>query len=299
MASSAVAARARAHPGMFEAAGRKPSEKLVEALTLHVVVGIGAIIMVFPFLWMILTSLKDSSQAFLIPPRWIPNPWALDNYPRSLQALPFDIGYFNSFYISAIVVTCTLLTASMAAYAFAKIKFPGREIVFLLFLATMMVPYQVTIIPLFLIMKYLGWVDTHLAIIVPPALFNAFAVFLLRQFIRGIPKELEEAAMIDGCNRLRTYWQIILPLLVPAMAALGIFLFLGSWNSFFVPLIFLNSPELFTVPLMLNQFRGQYTVDWTLLMAGSAIAVIPVLVVYVLGQRKIIEGITLTGLTGR
>jgi multiple sugar transport system permease protein len=284
---------------MFEAAGRKPSEKLVEALTLHVVVGIGAIIMVFPFLWMILTSLKDSSQAFLIPPRWIPNPWALDNYPRSLQALPFDIGYFNSFYISAIVVTCTLFTASMAAYAFAKIKFPGREIVFLLFLATMMVPYQVTIIPLFLIMKYLGWVDTHLAIIVPPALFNAFAVFLLRQFIRGIPKELEEAAMIDGCNRLRTYWQIILPLLVPAMAALGIFLFLGSWNSFFVPLIFLNSPELFTVPLMLNQFRGQYTVDWTLLMAGSAIAVIPVLVVYVLGQRKIIEGITLTGLTGR
>jgi multiple sugar transport system permease protein len=284
---------------MFVAAGQKPGAKLVETITLHVLVAIGAIGMAFPFLWMILTSFKDSSQAFLIPPKWIPNPWALDNYPRSLQALPFDIGYFNSFYISFIVVTCTLLTASMAAYAFAKIKFPGREIVFLLFLATMMVPYQVTIIPLFLIMKQLGWVDTHLAIIVPPALFNAFAVFLLRQFIRGIPKELEEAAMIDGCNRLRTYWQIILPLLVPAMAALGIFIFLGSWNSFFVPLIFLNSPELFTVPLMLNQFRGQYTVDWTLLMAGSAIAVIPVLVVYIAGQRKIIEGITLTGLTGR
>jgi multiple sugar transport system permease protein len=297
MATSSVAARAPA--GMYVAAGRKPGERLMEELVLHVLVILGAIVMVFPFLWMILTSLKDSGQAFLIPPTVIPDPWVLENYPRSLQALPFDIAYFNSFYISVIVVTCTLLTASMAAYAFAKIRFPGREVVFILFLATMMVPYQVTIIPLFLIMKALGWVDTHLAIIVPPALFNAFAVFLLRQFIRGIPKELEEAAMIDGCNRFRTYWQIILPLLVPAMAALGIFIFLNTWNSFFQPLIFLNSPELFTVPLMLNQFRGEYTVDWTLLMAGSAIAVIPVLVVYILGQRKIIEGITLTGLTGR
>jgi len=297
MATSSVAVRAPA--AMYVAAGRKPGRRLMEEISLHILVIAGAIVMMFPFVWMILTSLKDSGQAFLIPPKWIPDPWVLENYPRSLQALPFEIGYFNSFYISLIVVSSTLLTASMAAYAFAKIKFPGREVLFLVFLATMMVPYQVTIIPLFLIMKALGWVDTHLAIIVPPALFNAFAVFLLRQFIRGIPKELEEAAMIDGCNRFRTYWQIILPLLVPAMSALGIFLFLGSWNSFFVPLIFLNSPELFTVPLMLNQFRGQYTVDWTLLMAGSAIAVIPVLVVYILGQRKIIEGITLTGLTGR
>jgi multiple sugar transport system permease protein len=280
-------------------AAHKPLSKQLETVGLQVLVALGAFIMAFPFLWMILTSLKDSSQAFLIPPKWIPDPWAWDNYPRSLQALPFGIAYFNSLYISVIVVTCTLLTASMAAYAFAKINFPGRELLFLLFLATMMVPQQVTIIPLFLIMKWLGWVDTHLAIIVPPALFSAFAVFLLRQFIRGIPKELEEAAMIDGCNRFRTYWQIILPLLVPAMSALGIFLFLGSWNNFFVPLIFLNTPELFTVPLMLNQFRGQYTVDWTLLMAGSAIAVLPVLIVYIVGQRKIIEGITLTGLTGR
>ena len=280
-------------------AARKPVSQQLETVGLQVLLALGAFIMAFPFLWMILTSLKDSTQAFLIPPKWIPDPWAWENYPASLQALPFGIAYFNSLYISIIVVTCTLLTASMAAYAFAKINFPGREVVFLLFLATMMVPQQVTIIPLFLIMKWLGWVDTHLAIIVPPALFSAFAVFLLRQFIRGIPKELEEAAMIDGCNRFRTYWKIILPLLVPAMSALGIFLFLGSWNNFFVPLIFLNSPDLFTVPLMLNQFRGQYTVDWTLLMAGSAIAVLPVLIVYIVGQRKIIEGITLTGLTGR
>jgi multiple sugar transport system permease protein len=295
MASTAVVRRGYVAPD----AAHKPLSYYVEAGAVHVALAVGALLMAFPFLWMILTSFKDSSQAFVIPPKWIPDPWALENYPASLQALPFGLAYFNSLYISVIVVGCTLLTASMAAYAFAKIQFPGRELLFLLFLATMMVPGQVTIIPLFLIMKYLGWVDTHLAIIVPPALFSAFAVFLLRQFIRGIPKDLEEAAMIDGCNRWRTYWQIILPLLVPAMSALGIFLFLGAWNNFFVPLIFLNSPELFTVPLMLNQFRGQYTVDWTLLMAGTAVAVIPALIVYIIGQRKIIEGITLTGLTGR
>ena len=279
--------------------GIKPGTNQVQTIILHVVLSIGAFMMVFPFLWMILTSLKDISQAFLIPPKWIPDPVVWSNYPASLQALPFGRAYFNSFYISFIVVGVTLITASMAAYAFAKIRFPGHELVFMLFLATMMVPGQVTIIPLYLIMQQLGWVDTHLSIIVPGMLFNAFAVFLLRQFIRGIPKELEEAAIVDGANRWKIYWSIILPLLVPALSALGIFLFLGSWNNYFTPLIFLSDPNKFTVPLMLDQFKGQYTVDWTLLMAGSAIAVIPVLIVYLIGQRKIIEGITLTGLTGR
>lgn len=297
MASTAVPSSPRV--SARRGSGRKPGSSVAQEIILHILLGLGAFTMVFPFLWMVLTSFKDISQAFLIPPKWIPDPWVWQNYPASLQALPFGRAYFNSFYISVISVGVTLITASMAAYAFAKIRFPGHEIVFLLFLATMMVPSQVTIIPLFLIMKQLGWVDSHLSIIVPGALFNAFAVFLLRQFVRGIPKEMEEAALIDGANRWRIYWQIILPLLVPAMAALGIFLFLGSWNNFFYPLIFLNSPDLFTVPLMLNQFRGQYTVDWTLLMAGSAVAVIPVLVVYIIGQRKIIEGITMTGLTGR
>ena len=272
---------------------------LLRTVALHVVLSIGAFIMAFPFVWMVLTSLKDFSQAFLIPPKWLPDPFVWENYPRSLEALPFGQAYFNSFYISTTVVILSLLTASMAAYAFAKIDFPFRESIFVLFLATLMVPYQVTIIPLYLIMGKIGWVDTHWALIVPPALFNAFGVFMLRQFIRSIPKELEEAAIIDGASRWTVYWRVILPLVVPALAALGIFVFLGSWNSFFHPLIFLNSTEKFTVPLLLNQFRGQYTVDWALLMAGSAIAVIPVLMVYVLGQRQIIEGVTLTGLAGR
>jgi multiple sugar transport system permease protein len=272
---------------------------MLATVVLHALLIIGAFLMVFPFLWMVLTSLKEFSQAFLIPPKWIPSPFVWGNYPRSLQALPFGRAYFNSFYIAFTVVVFSLLTASMAAYAFAKINFPLREPIFVLFLATLMVPGQVTIIPLYIILTKLGWVDTHWALIVPPSLFSAFGVFLLRQFIRGIPKELEEAAIVDGANRWTIYTRVILPLLVPALSALGIFVFLGSWNNFFNPLIFLSSQEKFTVPLMLNQFRGQYTVDWTLLMAGSAIAVIPVLIVYMIGQRQIIEGITLTGLTGR
>jgi multiple sugar transport system permease protein len=279
--------------------GSKPGESLASALLLHAVLIIGAVIMSFPFLWMILTSFKDFGQAFQVPPTFLPDPWIWSNYPNSWEALPFNKAYFNSFYITTLVVGSTLLTASMAAYAFAKINFPFREPLFMLFLATMMVPQQVTIIPLYLIMRNIGWLDSHLSLIVPGAIFNAFAVFLLRQFIRSIPKELEEAAIVDGANRLFIYVKIILPLLVPAMAALGIFVFLGSWNSFFHPLIFLNSGDKFTVPLLLNQFRGRYTVDWTLLMAASSLAVVPVLVVYSFCQRQIIEGITLTGLTGR
>jgi len=279
--------------------GSKPGASLLLTIALHIVLSLGALVMIFPFIWMVLTSLKDLSQAFLVPPKWIPDPFVWGNYARSFQALPFGQAYFNSFYITLIVVVSSLFTASLAAYAFAKIDFPFREPIFVLFLATLMVPGQVTIIPLYIIMTKIGWVDTHYSLIVPPALFNAFGVFLLRQFIRGIPKELEEAAIVDGANRWVIYSKVILPLLVPALAALGIFVFLGSWNSFFFPLIFLSSPEKFTVPLLLNQFRGQYTVDWSLLMAGSAIAVVPVLIVYLIGQRQIIEGITLTGLTGR
>ena len=156
----------------------------------------------------------------------------------------------------------------MAAYAFAKITFPFREPLFILFLATMMVPGQVTIIPLYLIMKNIGWLDTHLAIIVPSAPLNAFGVFLLRQFFRGIPKEMEEAAIVDGANRWTIYARIMLPLIKPALSALGIFTFLGMWNNFFNPLIFLSGTDKFTVPMMLNLYRGMYSTDWTLMMAG-------------------------------
>jgi multiple sugar transport system permease protein len=268
------------------------------SILLHLALICGALFMVMPFIWMLSTSVKTFSQAFSVPPIWIPHPFVWQNYPDSLQALPFNLAYFNSTYISLIVVVSQLLTCSMAGYAFARIRFPLRGPLFILFLATLMIPLQVTIIPLFLIMRQLNWLDNHLSIIVPYALFNAFGVFLMRQFIKGIPRELEEAAIIDGANRWTLFWRIIFPLLKPPLAALGIISFLGQWNNFFTPLIMLSSQNLFTVPMMLNQFRGQYTTDWTLLMAGSAIAIVPILIIYIIGQRHIIQGIATTGLKG-
>ncbi|MBO7744460.1 carbohydrate ABC transporter permease [Paenibacillus sp. MWE-103] len=270
----------------------------ISTLALHLVLILGACVMALPFVWMVLSALKDLSQVFIVPPKWIPSPFVWSNFKDSLTALPFGRAYFNSFYINVIVVLSQLLTCSMAAYAFAKIRFPMREPLFLMFLATMMVPGQVTIIPLYLIMKNIGWLDSHLSIIVPSALLNAFGVFLLRQFFKGIPKEMEEAAIVDGANRWTIYLRIMLPLIKPALSALGIFTFLGMWNNFFNPLIFLNSPDKFTVPMMLNLYRGMYATDWTLMMAGAAIALIPVLIVYIIGQRYIIEGVTLSGIKG-
>ena len=275
--------------------GARTRKHLGEAL-LHVVLILGALTMIVPFLWMVGTSLKDYSQVFNLPPNWIPDPVMWSNYPDSFNALPFGRAYWNSFYIAAIVVTSQLLTCSMAGYAFARINFPFRETIFILFLATLMIPHQVTIIPTYLIMRDLGWLDTHFALIVPPALFSAFGVFLLRQFIKGLPEELEESAILDGANRWRIYWQIIMPLIKAPLAALAIFSFLAQWNNFFNPNIFLSTPEKFTIPLLLNQFRGLYVTDWTLMMAASAIAVIPVLIIYLIGQRYIIEGVALTGL---
>jgi multiple sugar transport system permease protein len=263
---------------------------------LHVVLIFGALSMIVPFLWMISTSLKDFSQVFNIPPNWIPNPILWSNYPDSFNALPFARAYWNSFYIATIVVSSQLLTCSMAGYAFARIKFPFRDTVFMLFLATIMIPHQITIIPTYLIMRDLGWLDSHLALIVPPSLFSAFGVFLLRQFIKSLPEELEESAILDGANRWRIYWQIIMPLIKAPLAALAIFSFLAQWNNFFNPNIFLSTPEKFTIPLLLNQFRGLYVTDWTLMMAAAAIAVVPVLIIYLVGQRYIIEGVALTGL---
>jgi len=276
--------------------GQARTRRWLGSAALHGVLILGALTMILPFLWMVSTSLKDFSQVFNLPPNWLPDPIVWSNYPDSLNALPFGRAYWNSFYIAAIVVTSQLLTCSMAGYAFARINFPFRDTVFILFLATLMIPQQVTIIPTYLIMRELGWLDTHLAIIVPPALFSAFGVFLLRQFIKGLPEELEESAILDGANRWRIYWQIIIPLIKAPLAALAIFSFLAQWNNFFVPNIFLSTPEKFTIPLLLNMFRGLYVTDWTLMMAAATIAVIPVLVIYLIGQRYIIEGVALTGL---
>ncbi|GIN59525.1 sugar ABC transporter permease [Lederbergia ruris] len=277
---------------------RKKVQIKPAGIILHIVLFIGALLFAGPFIWMALSSLKSFEQIFAVPPVWIPDPFVWENFTNSLAAMPFGKAYFNSFYISAIVVFCQLLTCSMAAYAFAKIKFPGSNVLFIGFLATMMVPMQVTLIPLYIIMDAIGWVNTHLSIIVPNALFNAFGVFLLRQFIMGIPKEMEEAAVVDGANPLFIFFKVILPLIKPALSAFGIFSFIGIWNNFIQPLTFLSDQDLFTVPLMLSTFKGLYVTDWPLMMAGATISVVPILIVYIFAQRQIIEGIALTGVKG-
>ena len=274
---------------------RSPSH-IISSTVLHFFLIIGAIFMAAPFLWMLTTSLMSTAQAFSVPPTFIPNPFMWQNYPQSFNSLPFNLAYMNSFIVAGSVTICQLITCSMSGYAFARLDFPGKNIIFFAFLATLMVPFQLTIIPIFLTMKIVGLLDTLVALILPAALFSAFGVFLMRQFVMGLPLELEEAAIVDGANRWTIFWRIVLPLLRAPLSALGIFAFLGQWNDFFRPLIMLNTPSNFTVPLMLNQFRGQYSTEWTLVMAGSVIAVVPVLIVYVLAQRHIIAGIAMTGL---
>lgn len=263
---------------------------------LYTLLVLGAFVMIAPFLWMVSSSLKSQYQVFAIPPVWIPQDPLWSHYPEALGALPFGQAYFNSVLVAGLVVVATLMTSSMAAYSFARIQYPFRDTLFVLFLAMLMVPIQVTIIPLFLMIKNFGWINTLASIIVPFSLFNAFGVFLLRQFIKGTPIDMEEAAIVDGANRWTLYWTLTLPLIRPALSALGIFTFLGQWNNFFYPLIMLTSIDKFTVPLMLSQFQGQYTIDWSLMMAASGIAIVPVLIVYIIGQRYIIEGIAITGM---
>lgn len=265
------------------------------SIPLHILLAIGAVVMAGPFAWMVFSSFKPLNEIFAQPPKLLPEVWQPSNYVTTLQGADFARGFFNSFYISTTVTLVSLLTCAMAAYAFARIRFPGSNAIFGVFLATLMVPVQLTIIPLYIILSKVGWVDTHLALIVPPALFNAFGVFLLRQYVRGIPLELEEAAAIDGAGRVRTFITIILPLLRTPMTALGIFVFLGQWNNFFYPLIFLNTDTKFTIPLLVNQFKGQYSSDWTSLMAAATLAAAPLLIVFIIAQRQIVEGIALSG----
>ncbi|WP_432936798.1 carbohydrate ABC transporter permease [Kribbella sp. CA-253562] len=262
---------------------------------LHLFLLAGAVAMALPFAWMVLSSFKPLEEIFIQPPKLLPKVWHPENYRNALEAADFVRGFANSLYIAVIVVVVSVFTAAMAAYAFARIRFTGRGPLFMVFLATLMVPVQLTVIPLYIILGRLNWIDTHLALIVPASLFNAFGVFLLRQYVRGIPIELEEAAAIDGAGRTRIFLTIVLPLLRTPMVALGIFTFLGQWNSFFYPLIFLNSDSKFTLPLVVNQFKGTYSSDWTSLMAAATLAAAPLLIVFVIAQRQIVEGIALSG----
>lgn len=265
-------------------------------LLVQVILIVMAALALFPFLWMISTSLKGAEEAFAYPPKLIPEVFQWGNYKKAMTALPFAGAYLNSLKLAVINVTGQVITSAMAGYALGKLKFRGSDVVFGGFIAVMMVPYTVISIPLFLIFSQLNLIDTHLSIILMTAAYMPMGVFLCRQFIMALPEELMEAGIIDGANYGYMFFKIVLPLVKPALASLGIFSFMWNWNSFYTPLIFLNSQDKFTVPLLLNMFKGKYTVDWSLIMAASTIAVIPVLIVYLFAQKYIIEGITITGL---
>lgn len=266
--------------------------------TLTALLVLGGILMMTPFVWMFSTSWRLAKDSFSLPPQWLPTAWRIENYQEVLQGIPFIEFVWNSLKVSTLITLGQLVTCSMAAYAFARLRFPGRDLLFLIFLSQLMVPQQVTIIPIFILIRVLGLLDTHWALIIP-AVFSAFGTFLLRQFFLTIPYELEDAARVDGAGYVRTFLQIILPLAGPGLSTLAIFVFNFYWNEFFRPLHFISTWEKMTLPLGLTVMRGYLGVgNVAAIMAGVSMGILPVLLVFLLAQRYLIEGITLTGIKG-
>ncbi len=276
---------------------KKKSSAVLRRVLLYIVLILIAIIMVVPFLWMLSTSLKTQYDAVKIPPVWIPDPPQWENYVKLFTEQPMFQFMLNTIKIVFFVVLGQLFFSSLAAYSFARISFKGRNVVFFFYIATLMVPGQVTMIPTYLMFAKAGLTDNHLALILP-AFFSAFGVFLLRQFFMSLPRELEEAAEIDGCNPFMTYWRIMLPLVVPAMLTLGVFTLMNTWNDYMGPLIYLSSPEKYTMTLGIAYFKGVYTTQWNLVMAGSIVSVVPILIAYLCAQKYFIEGIAFSGVKG-
>jgi multiple sugar transport system permease protein len=256
-----------------------------------------ALLALVPFIWMLSTSLKSLDEVFLYPPKWIPSHLRFSNYTSLWHDFPMTTWVLNSLKVSSSVTIGVLITSSLAAYAFARMDFPFRNALFYMYLGAMMIPGWVMLVPNFVLMRRLGWIDTHWALIIP-AMGQPFGTFLLRQFFLTIPKELEEAARIDGMGHFQIYRRIILPLSLPALATLAVFQFMGIWNEFLWPLIVLNSPDKFTIPLGLGYLNTQHSTDWTRLMAGSVILLVPIVILFIMSQRYYVRGIALTGLKG-
>ena len=266
---------------------------------LHVTLLLSGIVFVAPFLWTVVTSLKVSAQIFTWPPIFIPQPIQWRNYYDAMTFVPFGRYFLNSLFLCLIVAIGTLLSNTLVAYGFARIDWIGRDVVFILVLSTIMLPSQVTMIPVYIIFRNLGWIGGFLPLTVPAFAGSAYFTFLLRQFFRTIPFELSDAARIDGCSELGILRYVILPLSKPALTTVALFTFIGTWNDFLGPLIYLHDQKLYTVALGLQQFQSRYVTPINQLMAASTVAIIPVLIVFLLAQRMFIEGITITGMSGR
>ncbi len=280
---------------------RRRSRRLAKLgnLTLNTLLVLLALVMLAPFFWLLVNSFLSQSNALTLPPRWLPIPFTLENYQRVFALIPFGLLVFNSLKITLIVTVGGLLTSMLAAYALARLEFPGRNVIFVLFLSALMVPTQVTAIPTFILIRNLGLLDTHEAVYLP-ALINVLGIFLLRQFFLSIPRELEDAARLDGASHLRILLQIILPLSRPALASLAIFIFQATWNDFFWPNLFLSTPSKMTLPLGLVSLQSPYGggASPTVIFAAISMVLVPLLLVFSFAQRSITESIAASGLKG-
>jgi multiple sugar transport system permease protein len=270
----------------------------IRGIIVHILLIPAAIVFLMPFLWMLSTSLKPDSQLYSYPPIWIPNPLQWSNYPEAVTYVPFFTYLKNTLIISLTSMVGVVASSSLAAYSLARIRWPGRHILFLLTIATLMLPFQVTLIPVFLVFKNLGWVGDFRPLILPQFFGYAYYIFLLRQFFSSIPMELSEAARIDGANEWRTFWSVILPLAKPALATVAVFQFIRSWTDYLNPLIYLNDQSLYTLQLGLQQYSSQYGREWGLLMAAAVLITLPPIIIFFLTQRTFVQGVTLTGIKG-
>ncbi len=267
-------------------------------LAIYLVLIGGAVLVLIPFLWTASTALKTTLQALSSPPEWIPDPVMWSNFATALTAMPFATYYKNSLTIALLRIVGDVLSSSIVAYGFARLRFPGRNFLFLVVLSTMMIPFHVLIIPRFILFREVGWLDSLLPLIVPSFFGSAFSIFLLRQYFMTIPRALDDAAKIDGCGHFSTFWRIVLPLSKPAIGAIAVFEFLNSWDYFLGPLIYISSDRNFTVELGLNSFRTEYFTEWNLFMAASLVAMLLPLTIFFIAQKYFIGGVTLVGSAG-
>ena len=273
--------------------------RLLANILTYALLTLGGVIIALPFFWMISTSLKRPGTEFTFPIEWLPRPATWSNYRESWTVLPFSSWLRNTLIITVSCILGHVLSSAVVGFGFGRIQFPGRNMIFLLVLATMMLPYPSVIIPHFVLFKMLGWLDTFKPLIVP-AFFatDAFYIFLMRQFFKTVPLELDDAARVDGCSTFGIFWKIALPLCKPALGIILVFSFMGRWNDFMGPLIYLSSTDRFTLALGLRYFQGQWRVEWALLMAASLIILSPCIVVFFVAQKYYIQGIVMTGIKG-
>ncbi len=289
-----ISPRSAAHVWQLTPKQERRIEKILGYATLIAVM----LLFIVPLYWMLGTALKNELQTFALPPQWFPNPAQWQNFIQVFQEVPFARFIVNTFILVALNIVGQLFAVTLVAYGFARIRFPGRSVLFLLMLSTLMIPYHVTLVPRFILFSKLGWINTYLPLTVPAFTGSSFLIFLVRQYMMSIPYDLDEAAYIDGASRFQVFWHVIVPLSRPALVLVIVFTFVGVWNDFLQPLIYLNDPNLFTVSLGLSFFQGVRDTNWNLLMAGSLLATIPPLLLFFFAQRQLIGGISIEGLKG-